>query len=71
MKKSINLFIVLCLVTLIIGGCSKTEEKSVQKTAEDFVTELYTVDSNEIENYNNLLALKTNDVQVLNEAMEI
>jgi len=70
MKKSINLFVVLCLVTLIIGGCSKTEEKSVQKIAEDFVTELYTVDSKEIENYNNLLALKTNDVQVLTEAME-
>lgn len=70
MKKSINLFVVLCLVTLIIGGCSKTEEKSVQKTAEDFVTELYTVDSKEIENYNNLLSLETIDPQVLAEAIE-
>lgn len=56
MKKVINLFSILCLIILILVGCSHSDsdENNAQKVAKEFATELYTVDSNKINDYNNL-----------------
>jgi len=71
MKKIIKLFSVIWLVTLIIVGCSRTEEDKAQKVAKEFVTELYTVDAKEIVNYNNLLSMEIKDVKQLSEALQM
>lgn len=56
MKKTNYLFlIVLCLIILSFIGCSKNEKKNAQQIANNFISDLYTVSNEEIENYNSLL----------------
>ncbi|BCZ48114.1 hypothetical protein psyc5s11_41810 [Clostridium gelidum] len=68
MKKVTKLFSILSLVTLILVVCSNSNENNAQKVAKEFETELYTVDSNKINDYNNLIKIK--DVQALAETMQ-
>ena len=68
MKKVIKLFSILSLVTLILVRCSDSNENNAQKVAKEFGMELYRVDSNKINDYNNLI--KSKDVQVLAETMQ-
>jgi hypothetical protein len=71
MKKVINLFSILCFVILILVGCSHTDldDISAQKVAKEFATELYTVDSNKIKDYNNLIKIK--DTKSFAETMQV
>ncbi|WP_312811507.1 hypothetical protein [Sedimentibacter sp.] len=56
MKKTNYLFlIVLCLIILSFIGCSKNEEKNAQQIANNFISDLYTVSNEEVENYKSLL----------------
>lgn len=59
LKKIIKITAALSLAVIILAGCSSLDEKNAQKAAKVFGTELYTVDSKKIENYN--AALKTGD----------
>lgn len=59
LKKIIKITAALSLAVLVLAGCSSLDEKNAQKAAKVFGTELYTVDSKKIENYN--AALKTGD----------
>lgn len=70
MKKVITLLGILYLVTIILVGCSysNSDENSAQKVAKEFETELYTVDSNKINDYNNLI--KSKDTQTFAETMQ-
>lgn len=55
MKRTNNLFLViLCLIILSLVGCSKNEEANAQQVAKDFITDLYTVSNEEVENYESL-----------------
>lgn len=70
MKKTANLFLViLCLIILILVGCSRNEEKNAQETVKDFVMDLYTVDIKEVENYKSLLNL--NPLEVMDSYDEV
>lgn len=70
MKKTTNLFLViLCLMILILVGCSKNEVKNAQETAKDFVMDLYTVNIKEVENYKSLLNL--NPLEVMDSYDEV
>lgn len=66
MRKAISIINALCLVLLIIVGCNKSDVGDVQRLAEEFITELYTVKSEEIA----VLDLRTKDIKVLAEANE-
>ncbi len=56
MKRTNNfVLIILCLIILIFAGCSKNEEENAQQVAKDFISDLYTVSNEEIENYKSLL----------------
>ena len=66
MRKAISIINALCLVLLIIVGCNKSDVSDVQRMAEEFITELYTVNSEEIA----VLDLRTKDIKVLAEANE-
>lgn len=66
MRKAISIINVLCLVLLIIVGCNKSDVSDVQRLAEEFITELYTVNSEEIA----ILDLKTKDIKLLAETNE-
>ena len=68
MKKVIKLFGILYLATLILVGCSGSDENNAQKVAKEFGMELYRVDSNKINDYNNLI--KSKDAQTLAETMQ-
>ena len=68
MKKIIKLFNILSIVTLILVGCSSSDENNAQKVAKDFGTKLYTVDSKKINDYNVLI--KSKDVHSLAEIMQ-
>lgn len=67
MKKLIRIVGVLSLITLVLVGCSSSDEKNAQKAAKEFGTELYTVDANKIENYNALLKKGDKDIAKLAE----
>ncbi|NYB75373.1 hypothetical protein HZF24_14590 [Sedimentibacter hydroxybenzoicus DSM 7310] len=55
MKRTNNfVFIILCLIILIFAGCSKNEEENAQQVAKDFISDLYTVSSEEVGNYSSL-----------------
>ncbi len=55
MKRTNNLILtILCLTLLVFAGCSKNEEKNAQQIAKDFITDLYTVSNEEVENYKSL-----------------
>jgi len=57
-KKLIIIFSVLSLITLVLVGCSSSDEKDAEKAAKNFGTELYTVDSKKIDNYNAYFKIK-------------
>lgn len=69
MKKTAILFI-LCLSIFIVNGCDKSADTGNQAVAEEFVKEMYTVDAEEVDNYNKFLELKTADEKELAEAIE-
>lgn len=71
MPRIIRFSVILCLMTLVIVGCSKNEEKNAQETAKDFAMDLYTVDMKEVENYKSLLNLHTFDSKLFTEAIQI
>ncbi|MDV3427083.1 MAG: hypothetical protein LIR50_07850 [Bacillota bacterium] len=52
LKKLIKIITVLTLITLVLAGCSSSDESNAQKAAKAFGTELYTVDSKKIDNFN-------------------
>ncbi|MBZ9686948.1 hypothetical protein G9F72_011490 [Clostridium estertheticum] len=56
MKKIIKLFSILFLITLILVGCSGSDESNSKKVAEKFVRNLYTVDAKKVAEFNKLLA---------------
>ncbi|MEL7650092.1 MAG: hypothetical protein AAGU76_18570 [Sedimentibacter sp.] len=68
--KKLSLLFVMCLAALIMAGCAKPADKSMQIAAEKFVEELYTVSSEEAENYNRFLELRPADVNELVKAIE-
>ncbi|MDF2883552.1 MAG: hypothetical protein K0R54_4109 [Clostridiaceae bacterium] len=68
MKKLIKLLSVLLLVTLVLVGCSGSDESNAQNVAKELGTELYTVDSKKINDYNALK--KIENVQSIAEAMQ-
>lgn len=77
MKNTTKLFVNLCLIILILVGCSKNAEKSSQETAKDFVIDLYTVNIIEVDNYKSLLNLNPleavdlyDEVQVNDEVLK-
>nr|WP_312578013.1 hypothetical protein [Sedimentibacter sp.] len=70
MGKVIKIVGILCLVIFSLIGCSNSEVKDSQSMAEKFVKELYTVDLEEIDNYNEFLNSKNNDIDVFNEEIE-
>lgn len=55
MKRVSKLISILSLVTLILVGCSSSDENNAQKVTKEFGTELYTVDSKKIDDYNAML----------------
>lgn len=69
MKKTL-IFFILCLSIFIMGGCAKAVDNVNQTIAEEFIMEMYTVDKEEIENYNKFLDLKPVDEKELTEAIE-
>ncbi|MDF2881892.1 MAG: hypothetical protein K0R54_2449 [Clostridiaceae bacterium] len=69
MKKAVILFI-LCLSIFVMNGCDKSVDNKNQAVAEEFVKEMYTVDAEEVENYNKFLELKPSDEKELSEAIE-
>jgi hypothetical protein len=70
MKKAVILFIV-CLSIFIMNGCAKSVDNENQAVAEEFLKEMYTVDAEEVENYNKFLELKPADEKELAEAIEV
>lgn len=70
MKRLIRLFTAVCFITIIFVGCVKSENDKAEKIANKFITELYTVDDKEIENYNNLLNMDIKDTKQLSEAIQ-
>lgn len=70
MKKSVILFI-LCLSIFIMAGCDKSVDIDNQAVAEEFIMEMYTVDAEEIENYNKFLDLIPTDEKEFEEAIEV
>lgn len=68
MKNIIKLLSILLLVTLGLVGCSGSDESAAKKVAIEFGTDLYTVDSKKINDYNALM--KIENVQSLAEAMQ-
>ncbi len=72
MKSTTNLFwVILCLIMLVMVGCSKNEEKKAQETAKDFVQDLYTVNIKEVENYKSLVNLNPLEVMDLYDEVQI
>jgi hypothetical protein len=69
MKRAVILF-VLCLSIFIISGCDKSVDNENQAIAEEFIMEMYTVDAEEVENYNKFLDLKPTDEKEFAEAIE-
>lgn len=69
MKKTL-IFFILCLSIFIMVGCAKTVDNDNQTIAEKFFMEMYTVDKEEVENYNKFLDLKPADEKELAEAIE-
>lgn len=70
MKRLISLFTAVCFIAIIVVGCGKYENNKAEKIANKFITELYTVDHKEIENYNNLLNMDIKDAKQLSEAIQ-
>jgi len=68
MKKVIKLFGILSLVTLVLVGVSGNDENNAQKVAKEFGMELYRVDSNKINDYNNLI--KSKGTQIFSETIQ-
>lgn len=48
-----------------------SEELRAQETAKDFITELYTVDAEEVDNYKSILNLNISDTEPFSEALQI
>lgn len=68
MKRVIKMLSILSLFTLILVGCSGSDENNAQKVAEEFGTKLYTVDLKKIDDFNALMKIK--NVQSLAETMQ-
>ncbi|WP_019227956.1 hypothetical protein [Sedimentibacter sp. B4] len=69
MKKTVILF-TLCLSLFIMAGCDKSVDNDSQAVAEKFFMEMYTVDKEEVEKYNNFLDLRPADEKEFAEAIE-
>ena len=54
MKKVIRIFCILSLVTLALVGCSGSDETNAKKVAEEFITNIYTVDEARVTELNKL-----------------
>lgn len=67
--KILNI-IVIYLAVLTLVGCNESNENNPEKVAETFITEHFTVDSTEVENFNDFLDLLTMDSQELTKAIE-
>jgi uncharacterized protein YcfL len=52
MKKGIRIFCVFSLVTLALVGCSSSEEDNEKKAAKKLINSIYTVDAQEIIDFN-------------------
>lgn len=52
MKKMLKLLSVLFLITISFIGCSNTDKNDASKVAEQFVRNLYTVDTKQLAEYN-------------------
>ena len=48
-----------------------TEEQRAQETAKDFIMDLYTVDTEEVDNYKSMLNINTPDAEVFAESLQI
>ncbi len=70
MRKVIKFVVILCLIIFNLIGCSNSEGKDSQSVAEKFVKELYTVDAKEIDNFNEILNFKTNEIKMFIEEIE-
>lgn len=68
MKRVIKMLSILSLVTLILVGCSGSDENNAQKVAEEFGAKLYTVDLKKIDDFNALMKIK--NVQSLAETIQ-
>jgi uncharacterized lipoprotein NlpE involved in copper resistance len=68
MRKIIKLFSIITLFTLILVGCSNSDENNAKKVAKEFVTKLYTVDTKKINDYNSLL--KSQDAKAIAESIQ-
>lgn len=54
-----------------MAGCDKSVDIDNQAVAEEFIMEMYTVDAEEIENYNKFLDLIPTDEKEFEEAIEV
>lgn len=48
-----------------------TEEQRAQETAKNFITDLYTVDTEEVDNYKSMLNINTSDAEVFEKSLQI
>ncbi|MGD9570079.1 MAG: hypothetical protein AB7V48_17515 [Sedimentibacter sp.] len=71
MKRKSFILLSIVLILFFLAGCNESGENKPEKTAEIFLTEIYTVDLKEIENYNSFSDLQTTDIQGLIEAIEL
>lgn len=69
MKKITNIIIAVLLISLSLTGCGNSAGKDAEKTAKEFGVDIYTVSSEEVDNYGKLLSLKTADSKELDEAI--
>lgn len=61
MKKVIVIFCGLCLVTLVLVGCSSSDEGDAKKVGDEFVRNIYTVDAEKIAKFNTPVPEPTGD----------
>ena len=54
MKKVIRIFSILSLVTLVLVGCSGSDETNAKKVAEEFIRSIYTVDAVKVAEFKSL-----------------
>lgn len=75
MKKLIKLLSMLFLISIIFIGCNSSNENNAKKVAEEFVRNLYTVDSKKVADYNALSNIGTlqsleKTIQTLDKAIQ-
>lgn len=67
--KNLSIIVSILLVLLNLAGCAGPGEDA-QKAAEEFVTDIYAVSPEEVDNYKHLLSLNTADAKELAEAVQ-